>query len=386
MRRMKNRPGAILVLASFAVVTLVIMLAFVVDLSRMFVQKNELQTASDAAAIAGALQLSTATTMVADSAVATGNRNKVLNRATAFSLDSVQCGVWDDSVLTRLPSQWRSGSPHTGACVAGDNAVQVRGSDPASYLFGSILNAANRQVGTVAAAWTAPTVTTTTCIKPFAVDYKYLVRALDAARSVPYDSTQHAVAYRDLQDADFPFLRSTTNALTFCLKDGSTNGPSCPNSYLSSGSFGEADLNPGNGNSTQQYKNLITNVCDDVVPIGPGALVAVKTGNSPVPTDNSLQTWCDYLSPNSCLVKFVMYDPTIPIPPAPNDRATNNSSCSGGSSGSTVCYTVKIIGAGIVDRPHNGDKSVTGSFTVANDPAGAIGTTRGLLQRVVLVK
>ena len=52
MPRLRNRNGAIMILAAFAVATLVILLAFVIEVSRLYVQKNELQTASDAAALA----------------------------------------------------------------------------------------------------------------------------------------------------------------------------------------------------------------------------------------------------------------------------------------------------------------------------------------------
>jgi len=389
MPTLKNRKGAIMVLAAFTVATLVIMLAFVIDLSRLYVQKNELQTASDAAALAGALQLSVSTNNVPDSAVATGNRNHVLTNNASLVAGNVMCGVWDGlPVNGATPNTWHAGSPHALPCVSTDNAVQVNGTDPTSYLFSAVLNATNGNVGAVASAWVAPSVSSTTCIKPFAVDYKYLIQALDAVQRIAYDSLNHAVAYRDLTDADYPFLRSTSNSLKFCMKDATTNNPRCPNTALTSGSFGEADLNPGSGNSTQQYKDLIVNPCDDVVPIGPGALVAVKTGNSQVPTVRSVQSWCDYLAATQqpCLMKFVMYDPTTAIPAPPNDMATNQTSCSGGGTGSTVCYVTKIIGAGIADRPSNGDKIVTGAFTLANDPQGAIGTTRGLLYRVILVQ
>jgi hypothetical protein len=378
-----------MVLAAITLVMVMMMLAFVVDLSRLYVQKNELQTGTDAGALAGALRLSTTTSNVSDSAVATGNRNFVLGTAPTFLASAVKCGVWDGLPINgSTPNAWHSGSPHDLPCVASDNAVQLGGASPSNYLFNGILNAAGVTVATTAVAWVAPAVSSTTCIKPFAVDYKYLIQALDAVRGIAYDSLNHAVAYRDLADADFPFLRATTNALKFCMKDATTNNPKCPNTALTSGSFGEADLNPDNGNSTQQYKSLIVNPCDDVVPIGPGALVSVKTGNSQVPTVKSVQAWCDYLagSQQPCLMKFVMYDPSTPIPAAPNNIATNQTACGGGGTGSTVCYVTKMIGAGIADRPANGDKIVTGAFTLANDPQGSIGTTRGLLYRVILVQ
>src|SRR6185312_8540637 len=128
MPRLKNRKGAIMVLAAFAVATLVIMLAFVIDASRLYVQKNELQTASDAAALAGGIQLSHSTQHVSDSAVATGNRNVVLTRNAVFVIDSVRCGVWDGVPVNGVtPNAWHAGSPHALPCVASDNAVQVGG-------------------------------------------------------------------------------------------------------------------------------------------------------------------------------------------------------------------------------------------------------------------
>lgn len=386
MSRLKNRRGAILILSAVAVVTLIIMLAFVVDLSRMLVQKNELQTGTDAGAIAGALQLSRATTHVSDSAVATGNRNAVLNRATSFSIDSVKCGVWDGLPINGVtPNTWHPGSPHALPCVVADNAVQVSGSDPTSYLFAAVLNATSRRVGTVAAAWVAPTVDRTNCIKPLAVDYQVLLDALD-----PFRGGVARNPARVLDGIDYNTLHNNSAQLIFCLKDGSQgNQKTCPNTGNTPGSFNIIGLAPNDRGGNDYGTELAAN-CSETYSIGNGDNVDVQTGNIVGQTRQGVATFCTNNTP--CVMKFALYDNPVTNPGAtyPTDKpATDGAACSGQTTGTGVCYKVITIGAAVIDYPElkgtpNG--VLTGHFTIATDPGGSIGTQPGLLQRVILVK
>lgn len=385
MPRLKNRKGAIMVLAAFAVATLVIMLAFVIDASRLYVQKNELQTASDAAALAGGIQLSHSTQHVSDSAVATGNRNVVLTRNAVFVIDSVRCGVWDGVPVNGVtPNAWHAGSPHALPCVASDNAVQVGGSDPTAYFFSATLNATAGRVGAAAAAWVAPTVNRTTCIKPLAVDYQLLLQALD-----PFRGGVARNPLRVLDGIDYTTLHNNASQLIFCLKDGSAGHVTCPNTANTPGSFNIVGLQPGDrGGNT--YGTELASDCSEAYTVGTGDNIDVQTGNIVGKTKQGVKTFCGNNTP--CVMKFALYDDPATNPGAtyPTDKpATDGSACSGQTTGTNVCYKIVTIGAAVIDYPQltgtpNG--VITGHFTIATDPGGSLGSTPGLLQRVILVK
>ena len=385
MPRLKNRRGAIMILAAFAVATLVIMLAFVIELSRLYVQKNELQTASDAAALAGALHLSVSTNNVSDSAVAAGNRNQILTHNASLVVGDVMCGVWDGlPVNGTTPNTWHAGSPHALPCVSTDNAVQVTGSDPTSYLFAGVLNATNGNVGAVASAWVAPTVDKTSCIKPLAVDYSLLLAALD-----PFRGGVARNPLRVLDGIDYNTLHNNASQLIFCLKDGSTGHVTCPNTANTPGSFNIIGLQPGDRGGNQYGNELAAN-CSESYAIGAGDNIDVQTGNIVGQTRQGVRTFCSNNTP--CTMKFALYDNPTTDPGAtyPTDKpATDGAACSGQTTGTGVCYKVVTIGAAVIDYPPlpgtpNG--VITGHFTIANDPGGTIGTTPGLLQRVILVQ
>jgi hypothetical protein len=379
-----------MVLAAFTVGTLVIMLAFVIELSRLYVQKNELQTAADAAALAGAIQLSVSTNNVSDSAVATGNRNHILTNNASLVAGDVMCGVWDGLPTNGVtPNTWHDGSPHALPCLSTDNAVQVNGTDPTSYLFSGVLGATNGNVSAVASAWLAPTVDNTSCVKPLAVDYQLLLTALD-----PFRGGVARDPLRVLDAIDYNTLHNNSSALTFCLKDGSNGSATCPSTANTSGSFNIVGLAPGdNGGNT--YGNELAADCSENYVIGTGDNIDVQTGNIVGQTKQGVKGFCQTRTP--CIMKFVFYDNPVTDPDAtyPSDKpATDGSTCNGQTTGTNVCYKVQTIGAAVIDYspggggggggPSNG--IITGHFTIANDPGGTIGTTPGLLQRVVLVQ
>lgn len=356
MPRLKNRKGAIMVLAAFTLVVLVIMLAFVVDVSRMLVQKNELQTGTDAAAHASAIQLLTDPSQVASVASTAGTRNLVLGRATTFPASSVQCGVWDGTT-----NGWTSGSPHVLPCTSADNAVQVSGSDPTSYLFQSVLGAAAQQVHTIAVAWAAPQVTSSSCVKPWGMYYSELTKRLDPAASPS----------RDLTSADLVQLATLpASQLTVTVKQGAP--PSA-----SGGNFGAMDF----GSGASDYGTYIT-TCYPTV-IGPGNIIDTETGNMDGPTRKNVCILCN--QPSMCngnpptyacmnadgsvgvVVKVPLFDAV------------------GAKSSGKYPVTIRMIASFSVDQISDKGAQVTGHFVRAIDN-GAIGTKYGTLVRLVLVQ
>lgn len=355
MPTLKNRKGAILVLAAFTMVALVIMLAFVIDVSRMLVQKNELQTGTDAAAHASAIQLLTDPSQVAAVASAAGVRNVVLGRATTFPASSVACGTWDGTI-----NGWGSDSPHSLPCTAADNAVQVSGSDPTSYLFQSVLGAAATQVHTVAVAWAAPQVTSSNCVKPWGMFYSELTTRLNPSAS----------PIRDLTADDLVQLATLSPAqLTVTLKQGAPPSPS-------GGNFGAMDF----GSGASDYGTYI-NTCYPVV-LAPGDVIDTETGNMDGPTRKNICILCNH--PSLCNGN-------------PPDYPCTNADGSTGVAVKVILFdavgktkgkfpaTIRMIAGFSLDQVSDKGDVITGHFIRSTDE-GAIGTKYGTLTRIVLVQ
>lgn len=198
-------------------------LAVVFDFSRMYAQKNELQTAADAASLAGVLELLSDTTLVADSAISIGQRNEVLKKTIALFPADVDCGTWDDptAVYTRL---------HSGTtCASSDNAVRVATRDSANFVFPVLVGASGKELNTSAIAWAAY-IGAAACVKPVAMRYELLTKILDPTNP---DLLRVLTAYDLQQLATLP-----RDALRFMLKTGH---PAVP------GNFGALSLPGGQG-------------------------------------------------------------------------------------------------------------------------------------------
>ena len=147
MSRLKNRRGAVLVMAGFIIVLLVLMMAFVMDLSQMYVQVNQEQAAADAAAHAGAIELVVGDSAnVKDTALLYSGRNSILTHAAAFQKANVTCGTWDPSSSTFTSSAL------SGTCGDSANAVQVVGTDTSQYIFARVWNVAKLNLSRSAVA------------------------------------------------------------------------------------------------------------------------------------------------------------------------------------------------------------------------------------------
>jgi hypothetical protein len=159
-----NRRGAIVVLTGIFIVAIMIIAAISVDASRIFAAKNELQTASDAAALAGALQLLEGSGTFED----TARRYAQRNRVEQDDVDSVEVewGVW-------LPTE-------RSFVVGGEpkDAVRVTTRHPLPLSLAQVFGDSTVTVTASAIAWSAGPVMEPQCIKPLAVPYSRLLQIL----------------------------------------------------------------------------------------------------------------------------------------------------------------------------------------------------------------
>ena len=124
---LKARRGAVIVMLGIMIVTLVGISAISIDFSRLWSLRNELQTSADAAAHAGAVQLSPPNNAWLTDSVARAFASANLAMAGSVTVDSVELGDWDDIGKTFTPA-----APHT-------DAVRVVVSRQSSGLIMSIL-------------------------------------------------------------------------------------------------------------------------------------------------------------------------------------------------------------------------------------------------------
>jgi Flp pilus assembly protein TadG len=206
---MRNRKGVIIVIFGIMMVVLMGAAAMSIDMSRIWAMRNELQTAADAAALAGAIQLTPPydADFASDTANSYARRNLVLGALP--SVDQVQLGVWDDSAAT-----FTNGATPT-------NAVRVIVSHTTSGLIMGMLGVTTPTVHADAIAWANAPVPAATCVKPWSIPYVTLMYRINLKRNLnPPNSSANLTRTFD-QNLDLAALNSMTEAeRTFTLKMG----------------------------------------------------------------------------------------------------------------------------------------------------------------------
>src|SRR5688500_10326675 len=112
-KRLTNRRGSFVVLFGILFMTLMGAAAMAIDMSRIWTMRNELQTAAESGALAGAVQL--VDPHIAAHAEDTARVFIALNTAMqdAITADSVQTGHWDDVTQTFTKDGTPKNAVHT---------------------------------------------------------------------------------------------------------------------------------------------------------------------------------------------------------------------------------------------------------------------------------
>ena len=249
--RFRNRRGAIAVMVALMFFGLLACAAIAIDFSRIATIKEQLQTAADAGALAGALQLvgTRDTTVITDSATAYATRNRVFTGTPA--LDSVVKGNWDAPTRTFVAL----GGP--------SNAVRVRVSLQPTNLIMTSLGATVPRLHAAAVAWANAPVSATGCMKPLAIPYEVLMFRLNNARGLPNSTTADLTRPFDPVN-DLAALRGmSVNQRTFTLKH--SGGPVTQTAATSTNM-------PGNYQAVRlgKYWDFLTQTAANPAPV-PGA-------------------------------------------------------------------------------------------------------------------
>lgn len=157
-RAIKQRRGATIVFVALFAVAIVGLAAFAIDVSRLYVGVNELQTGADASALRGArfLQLNRDQSPVA--AIASfDDRNQALDAPIDVSFSGVRPVFWDPagSPQATYLNSWTNA-----------NAVEVTADRMTGLLFGRALSAVNSTPRRRAIAWIA-NITAVDCPTPW---------------------------------------------------------------------------------------------------------------------------------------------------------------------------------------------------------------------------
>ena len=183
---MSNRRGAIVVMTGIFIIALMLIAAVSVDASRIFSAKNELQTATDAAALAGAVQLLEDSSTALDTAEVYALRNRV----EQSSVDSVQA----------QPGVWHPAERYFELAGPPWNAIRVTAKHALPLSLARVFGDSTVTITTSAVAWSSAPIAETGCAKPIAVPYGRLLEVLGYPSWTNMDLTDDDI--RNLREMD----------------------------------------------------------------------------------------------------------------------------------------------------------------------------------------
>ena len=204
-RSTRRRRGSTLVMVAFLLVAIMGVTAIALDIGRFYVVSNELQTALDAGALAGAYKMQK--TKIADTVVLTDTiqehvreflrQNRVDNAAlTSAELDalrdSVRLAFWDKG-YSEPRFDYAAMSPPRKP-----NAVVIRGRKVPNALFAHFLGQGSGLVTRRAVAWVA-NINSSNCVRPWSMDYRSLYNRV-ARANVPAGTRADDFTTQQLND------------------------------------------------------------------------------------------------------------------------------------------------------------------------------------------
>ena len=168
--RSATRRGATLVMVALLIVLIGGMAAFAIDLARIYGGVNEMQTGSDAAALAGAVRLQRVPGVSAVANVqAFAASNSAFGSAVSLAAGDVDGGFWNPATSVFVAGSWATA-----------NAVRVTTHNTPALAFGRLMNRTSLSANRAGVAWIANQATRD-CIKPWGVPISTLTTILGGA-------------------------------------------------------------------------------------------------------------------------------------------------------------------------------------------------------------
>jgi Flp pilus assembly protein TadG len=354
-----TRRGGVLVMVAFAMTMLLVMMAFVVELSHLMSVTSELQVVADGAALAAmdGLVLARNSTYT-DTGNVTAALNKVQGSAATVTYTY---GNWNNTTgVYTTPA----------ATFASADAVRATATATAAHFFFGLLGATGTfSLTRVATAWGGGSVRSSTCTKPWAVDYRALLNTIGHATT----DTGYV-----LTEADIALLAADGPSNPISIKLGSNgSGTITQGTVTFPGAFGSVDFPPVNRGSpvtgaSAYQANIEANCTADTVAVGDQ--LQSEQGNVAGPTEKGMEFLCG-LSING------NKSWTCPTP-YPVDIAIY-ASITGGS-GPPV-YIVKYLGSFMLTG-YDKSGGVLGYFSLFTQPGEGFSAFPGPVRKLVLVK
>jgi Mg-chelatase subunit ChlD len=172
-----RRKGIVVVLVAFLLVVIVGVLALALDVGYLYVVKEDLQTAADSAALAGASGLSISQDEARNRAYAYAKKNRANRAAVVLQPSDVELGQWDPSTRTFTPTGSSPGAQPSAVKVT----AQLRESrgNAVGLFFARVLGVNSSDVAATAIG---------------AFGARDVVLSLDYSASMSYDSQLRHIA------------------------------------------------------------------------------------------------------------------------------------------------------------------------------------------------
>jgi Flp pilus assembly protein TadG len=272
-----------------AVLMVVVMLAVMgvaavtIDVTRLMALRAELQTAVDAAALAGALELAAGGGDASrDTALSYASRNTAETDTVRVSPQSVEFGVWDPEAMTftALPN------------AVGANAINVSTRKNVGTYFAWVMNFLDVSAAARATAWSASPIGATNCVKPWAIPEELLDDNNDGI--VQEEEVELAI----LSQREFVLKGGTGGGTPDSMQSGipSFFYPVVLPAFWDAGTGQYVDLSGEGG--ADEYRDAISD-CDPN-PIGVGDSLLVEPGNMPGPTVQGARNLCGEVVATYC--------------------------------------------------------------------------------------
>ena len=288
MRRLglKNRRGVFVVMFGILFLGLMGAAAISIDLTRTWSFRNELQTSADAAALAGAVQLSGVHHIGShyeDSARAYARRNRVLH--DTVTVDVIELGRWDVEASTFTVPVPTGETP---------NAIRAVVSHEVTGIWGrGLLGIVPYRIKARAIAWWDAGVTSTNCLRPWAIPYQALMSRVNTYRGIANDSAGLAREFTDEDRAALDTMPASERTFTLKLGSGTVSDygdiTTYPGSYQavnlpkywdSRTQQHNPDYTPGGG--ADAYREAVAGVTCHHLQVGDS--LGTQTGNMVGPT------------------------------------------------------------------------------------------------------
>jgi Flp pilus assembly protein TadG len=354
-RRLRARRGTVLVLVALSMVFVMTMTAFVVETSRLMSNASELQSLTDASALAGGYGLVKARngtyTTIADS---TASLNKVEGASQAVVY---RVGKWDATN--------KSLDTSNAVTIGNADAVQATATLSATHFFGGLLGTTNAySIKRSSIAWTGGSINSTSCLKPWAIS----ISALKMQLGYPPGNTT------PLTEADITALNAGAAHDVITIKHGG-GGDVAINGLAAPGAFGAVQF-PGSNGASDYQASVQDQTCSQPL-ISMGDKVDSEQGNMAGPTRKGVCSLCNCPNQNG-QGDFVCSPPylaTVII-------------YSAVSTGGHPQYTVGYFGVFKITGYHGSgsDDQVLGTFAGMSAPGSGFSPIPGPVTKLVLVK